>query len=103
MLRIRRDDTVMVISGKEKGKTGKVVKVFPKEKRAVVETINVIKKSVRKSDAYPQGGFVEMEKPIHLSKLMIVDKKTNKPTRLGAKVLKDGSKVRISKESGEVV
>jgi len=103
MLRIRRDDTVMVISGKEKGKTGKVVKVFPKENRAVVETINVIKKSVRKSDTYPRGGFVEMEKPIHLSKLMIVDKKTNKPTRMGAKVLKDGSKIRISKESGEVV
>jgi large subunit ribosomal protein L24 len=103
MLRIRRDDTVMVISGKEKGKTGKVIKVFPKDKRAVVETVNVIKKSVRKSDAYPQGGFVETEKPIHLSKLMIVDKKTNKPTRLGAKVLKDGSKVRISKESGEIV
>jgi large subunit ribosomal protein L24 len=103
MLRIRRDDTVMVISGKEKGKTGKVVKVFPKEGRAVVETINVIKKAVRKSDAYPQGGFVEMEKPIHLSKLMVVDKKTNKPSRLGAKLLKDGSKVRISKESGEVV
>jgi large subunit ribosomal protein L24 len=103
MLRIRRDDTVMVISGKEKGKTGKVIKVFPKDGRAVVETINVIKKAVRKSDAYPQGGFVEMEKPIHLSKLMIVDKKTNKPTRLGAKVLKDGNKVRISKESGEVI
>ena len=103
MLRIRRDDTVMVMSGKEKGKTGKVVKVFPKDNRAVVEAVNVIKKSVRKSDAYPQGGFVEVEKPIHLSKLMIVDKKTNKPTRLGAKVLKDGSKVRISKESGEVV
>jgi large subunit ribosomal protein L24 len=103
MLRIRRDDTVMVISGKEKGKTGKVVKVFPKDGRAVVESVNVIKKSVRKSDAYPQGGFVEVEKPIHLSKLMVVDKKTNKPSRLGAKILKDGSKVRISKESGEVV
>ncbi len=103
MLRIRRDDTVMVISGKEKGKTGKVVKVFPKDGRAVVESVNVIKKSVRKSDTYPQGGFVEVEKPIHLSKLMIVDKKTNKPSRLGSKVLKDGSKVRISKESGEVV
>src|SRR6185503_2084692 len=101
--RIRRDDTVMVISGKEKGKTGKVVKVFPKDGRAVVETINVIKKSVRKSDAYPQGGFVEVEKPIHLSKLMVLDKKSNKPTRMGAKLLKDGSKVRISKESGEVV
>jgi large subunit ribosomal protein L24 len=103
MLRIRRDDTVMVISGKEKGKTGKVVKVFPKDGRAVVETVNVIKKSVRKSDAYPQGGFVEVEKPIHLSKLMVLDKKSNKPTRMGAKLLKDGSKVRISKESGEVV
>ncbi len=103
MLRIRRDDTVMVISGKEKGKTGKVVKVFPKDGRAVVEAVNVIKKSVRKSDAYPQGGFVEVEKPIHLSKLMVLDKKSNKPTRMGAKVLKDGSKVRISKESGEVV
>ena len=103
MLRIRRDDKVMVVSGKEKGKTGKVVKVFPKEQRAIVESVNVIKKAVRKSDAYPQGGFVELEKPIHLSKLMLVDAKTSKPTRIAAKLLKDGSKVRISKETGEVV
>ena len=103
MLRIRRDDKVMVISGKEKGKTGKVVKVFPKESRAVVESVNIIKKSVRKSDTYPQGGFVELEKPIHLSKLMVLDKKTNKPTRMGAKLLKDGTKIRISKETGEVL
>ena len=103
MLRIRRDDKVLVISGKEKGKTGKVVKVFPKEQRAIVEAVNVIKKSVRKSDAYPQGGFVELEKPIHLSKLMLVDSKTSKPTRISAKILKDGSKVRVSKETGEIV
>lgn len=103
MLRIKRDDKVLVISGKEKGKTGKVVRVFPKENRAVVESINVIKKAVRKSDTYPQGGYVELEKPIHMSKLMLVDSKTSKPTRIGAKVLKDGSKVRVSKKSGEVV
>lgn len=103
MLRIKRDDKVLVISGKEKGKAGKVVRVFPKENRAVVESINVIKKAVRKSDTYPQGGYVELEKPIHMSKLMLVDNKTSKPTRIGAKVLKDGSKVRISKKSGEVV
>ncbi|MBP6342323.1 MAG: 50S ribosomal protein L24 [Candidatus Omnitrophica bacterium] len=103
MLRIKRDDKVMVISGKEKGKTGKVVKVFPKEQRAIVESVNVIKKAVRKSDTYPQGGYVELEKPIHLSKLMIVDSKTSKPSRISAKLLKDGSKVRISKETGEVI
>ncbi len=103
MLRIKREDKVLVISGKEKGKTGKVVKVFPKENRALVETVNVIKKAVKKSDTYPQGGYVEIEKPIHMSKLMLVDAKTNKPTRIGAKILKDGSKVRISKKSGEVI
>jgi large subunit ribosomal protein L24 len=103
MLRIKRDDKVLVISGKEKGKTGKVVKVFPKEQRAIVESVNIIKKSVRKSDTYPQGGYIELEKPIHLSKLMLVDTKSNKPTRLSAKYLKDGSKVRISKETGEVI
>lgn len=103
MLRIKRDDKVLVISGKEKGKTGKVVRVFPKENRAVVESVNVIKKAVKKSDTYPQGGYVEIEKPIHMSKLMLVDAKTSKPTRIGAKILKDGSKVRISKKSGEVV
>lgn len=103
MLRIKRDDKVLVISGKEKGKTGKVVKVFPKEQRAIVESVNVVKKAVRKSDTYPQGGYIEMEKPIHLSKLMIVDGKTNKPSRIAAKFLKDGSKVRINKETGEVI
>lgn len=103
MLRIKRDDKVIVISGKDKGKTGKVVKVFPKEQRAIVESINVVKKAVRKSDTYPQGGYIELEKPIHLSKLMIVDGKTNKPSRISAKFLKDGSKVRINKETGEVI
>ena len=90
MLRIRRDDTVMVMAGKDKGKTGKVVRVSPKFNKAVVENINVVKKSVKKSDTYPQGGYIEMEKPVALANLMLVDKKSNKPTRFTVKILKDG-------------
>ncbi len=103
MLRIRKDDNVMVMVGKNKGKTGKVVRVLPKVNKAVIENINVVKKSVKKSDTYPQGGYIEVEKPIALSNLMLVDKKSNKPTRFSAKVLKDGGKVRIAKESGETL
>ena len=103
MLRIRKDDQVMVMVGKDKGKTGKVVHVFPKKNRAVIENINVVKKAVKKSDTYPQGGYVELEKPISLSNLMLVDKKSNQPTRFTAKVLKDGGKVRIAKKSGETI
>lgn len=103
MLRIRRDDQVVVMAGKDKGKTGKVVRVFPKDAKAIVEKINVVKKAVKKSDIYPQGGYIEVEKPVSLSNLMIVDKKDNKPTRFMAKVLKDGSKVRVAKKSGETI
>ena len=103
MLRIRRDDTVMVMAGKDKGKTGKVVRVLSKANKAVIENINVVKKSVKKSDTYPQGGYVELEKPVAMANLMLVDKKSNKPTRFIVKVLKDGSKERIALESGEIV
>ena len=103
MLRIRKDDKVVVIAGKDKGKVSKVVKVFPQINRALVENVNVVKKAVRKSDQYPQGGFIELEKPIHISNIMIVDKKSNKAIRIGTKILKDGSKVRVSKETDEVI
>ncbi len=103
MLHIRRDDQVMVISGRDKGKTGKVIRVLTKEGRVLVENINVVKKSQRKSQQNPNGGIIEMEIPIHVSKVMLVDKKSNKPTRFSASVLKDGTKVRISKETGEVI
>ncbi len=103
MLRIKKDDQVMVMVGKEKGKTGKVVRVFPKENQAIVENLNIIKRSVKKSDTFPQGGYVEKEKPIALANLMILDKKENKPTRFQAKVLKDGSKLRIAKSNGETI
>ncbi len=103
MLRIRRDDTVMVMAGKDKGKTGKVVRVMPKLKKAVIENINIVKKAVKKSDTYPQGGYVELEKPVSLSNLLLVDKKTNKPTRFSVKVLKDGAKERIALASKETI
>lgn len=103
MLRIRKDDQVIVMAGKEKGKSGKVVRIFPKANTAIVENLNVIKRAVKKSDTFPQGGYVEKEKPIALANLMLLDKKNNKPTRFSAKVLKDGAKVRIAQKTGETV
>ena len=103
MLRIRRDDTVMVMAGKNKGKTGKVVRVIPKVNKAVIENINMVKKSVKKSDTYPQGGYVELEKPVAMANLMLVDKKSNMPTRFTVKILKDGSKERIALASKEII
>lgn len=103
MLHIRKDDQVMVIAGKDKGKTGKVLKVMHDKNKAIVEHINVIKKAQRRTQENQQGGFVEIEMPIHISNIMLIDKKTNKPTRFGAKILDNGQKVRISKRSGDVI
>ena len=103
MLRIKKNDQIMVITGKDKGKTGKVLKIIPETNRAIVENINKMKKAQRRTQENQQGGFIEIEMPIHLSNIMLIDKKTNKPSRFGASVLKDGSKVRISKRSGEVI
>lgn len=103
MLRIKKNDKVMVMTGKDKGKTGKVLHVFPEQEKVLVEKINLAKKSRRKTQQDQQGGFVEIEVPIHISNVMLVDKKTNQPTRFGVKILKDGTKVRVSKKSGEVI
>lgn len=103
MLHIKKNDHVVVIAGKDKGKTGKVLKVIPETNRLIVEHINMAKKAQRRTQANQQGGFVEIEMAIHRSNVMLVDKKTNKPTRFGISILKDGTKVRISKKSGEVI
>ena len=103
MLRIKKNDKVIVIAGKDKGKTGKILKVLPGAERVVVEKINLVKKSKRKTQQDQTGGFIELEAPLHISNVMLVDKKTNKRTRFGASTLKDGSKVRIAKVSGEVI
>ena len=103
MLSIKKNDKVIVITGKDKGKTGKVLRVFPKADRVLVEGLNKAKKAKRRTQQDQQGGFVELEMPMHRSNVMLVDKKTNKPTRYGVSILKDGTKVRISKKSGEAI
>ena len=103
MLRIRKDDQVMVITGSNKGKTGKVLNVFPQVNRVIIEHVNVVKKTQRPTQQNPKGGFVEIEASIHISNVMLIDKKTNKPTRIRSSILKDGSKVRLSAKTGEVI
>lgn len=103
MFRIKKDDQIIVLAGKDKGKTGKVLEIYKSNQRVLVESINIVKKAQRPTQENQKGGFIEIERPIHLSNVALVDKKTNKATRTGIKILKDGSKVRVSKKSGEVI
>jgi large subunit ribosomal protein L24 len=102
-MHVVKNDTVKILSGKYSGKTGKVLKVFPDQNRLIVEGVNIIKKHTKPSQKNPQGGIVEKESTIHVSNVMVIDPKTNEPTRVGYKILEDGSKVRISKKSGEML
>ena len=101
-LKIRKGDRVTVIAGKDKGRSGDVVKVLPKENRAIVSGINVARRHQRQT-AGQEGGIVSKELPIEISNLALLDPKDNKPTRVGYKVLDDGRKVRVAKRSGEVI
>ncbi len=94
---------VYVNAGDDKGKTGKVTKVIVDKKRAIVEGVNMVKKSTKPSAEHPQGGFVEQEAPIHISNLNVVDPKTGKPTRIGRKPGENGKLVRYAKKSGEEI
>lgn len=100
-LRIKKEDNVIVISGKDKGKKGRVIAAFPSENRVLVEGVNMVKKHTKPSMQNQQGGIVNQEAPIHASNVMIVDPKTGEPTRIGYKVLDNGKKVRIAKKSGQ--
>ncbi|MCS6858547.1 MAG: 50S ribosomal protein L24 [Sandaracinaceae bacterium] len=97
--RIRKGDTVIVISGKDKGKKGEVLRVLPERDAAIVSGINKVKRHVRPSQQNPNGGIVEIEHPIHLSKIMPVDPVTGKPTRIRFRINEDGKKVRIAVKS----
>lgn len=101
--RIKKNDTVVVIAGKEKGKSGKVVRIIPKQDRAIVEKLNMIKRHMKPGAQNRQGGILEREAPIHISNLMLVCTKCTDPTRVGYKILEDGKKVRICKECGEII
>lgn len=100
---IKKNDTVKVISGEDKGKTGRVLEMLPEKGRAIVEGVNVIKRHMKPSATNPQGGIVEKEAPVNISKLMLVDPKTGEPTRVGRQRSEDGNLVRVSKKSGEVL
>lgn len=102
-LHIKKNDTVVVLAGQDKGKTGKVLKVLVDENRALVEGVNMVSKSTKPSAKNPQGGIVKQEAPIHISNLSLVDPKSGKPTRVGIKVAEDGKKVRIAKKSWEEI
>ena len=102
-LNIRKNDKVMVITGREKGKIGAVLKVIPSKDRAVVEKLNMVKRHTRAGGKSAQGGINEKESPIHVSNLMLVCGKCAEPARVGKKVLEDGSKVRFCKKCGEIM
>lgn len=105
-LHIKKGDTVYVLAGDDKGKTGRVLSVLAKENRAIVEGINMVSKSTKPSAKHPQGGIVKMEAPIHMSNLNVVDPKSGKtprPTRVGFKIDEKGKKVRYSKKLGEEI
>ncbi|MEY2342181.1 50S ribosomal protein L24 [Acidithiobacillus sp. IBUN Pt1247-S3] len=101
MSKIRKDDEVVVLSGKDKGKRGKVLRVLPEENRAIVEKVNMIKRHQRPDRMGNGGGIVEKEAPVQLCKLAVYNPATGKADRVGFKFLADGSKVRVFKSNGE--
>ncbi|CCQ93739.1 ribosomal protein L24 (BL23) [[Clostridium] ultunense Esp] len=102
-LHVKKGDQVMVITGKDKGKKGRVIAAYPKENRVLVEGVNLVKKHQKPNPSNPQGGIITKEAPIHVSNVMPIDPKTGLPTRVGYRILEDGTKVRIAKRSGEVL
>ncbi|MFC5653034.1 50S ribosomal protein L24 [Paenibacillus solisilvae] len=102
-MHVKKDDSVIVITGKDKGKKGRVIAAYPRQNRVLIEGVNMVKKHTRPSQANPQGGIIEQEAAIHVSNVMHIDPKSGKVTRIGYKVLDNGKKVRIAKKSGEVI
>lgn len=98
---LKKGDIVSVLAGKEKGKTGKVLRVICKKNRAVVEKVNMVKKHLKPGAQTGQGGILEKEASIHISNLMVICSKCTDPTRVGKKILEDGKKVRYCKKCGE--
>jgi large subunit ribosomal protein L24 len=102
-IRLKKGDTVIVTTGKYKGKTGKIVATHPSENKVTVEGVNIVKKHVKPNRANPQGGIIEMTKPIWVSKVAIVDPSTKKASRIGYQLDKEGNKTRVFKSSGKEI
>mgnify|MGYP001468860226 CR=1 FL=1 len=103
-IKIKKNDIVIVNAGNSKGLKGKVIKVFPKERRAMVEGVNIVSKHTKPNAANPQGGIVKQESKIHISNLVMVDPKSGNPTKVGRRIDESSGKiVRYAKKSGEVI
>ncbi|MEM7159804.1 MAG: 50S ribosomal protein L24 [Myxococcota bacterium] len=103
MQRVKKDDTVVVVAGKNKGSSGRVLQVFPGADKVLVEGVNVITKHIKPTQANPQGGRVKKEAPIHISNVMLSDPTTGKPTRVRIQTLESGQRVRVAVKSGEQI
>lgn len=101
-LKMKKGDRVVVIAGKDKGKNGEILKVMPKENKAIVNGVNMVRRHQRQTQTQ-EGGIINKEAPIHISNLALEDPKDGKPTRVGYKTLNDGRKVRFAKRSGEEI
>ncbi|MFC4304672.1 50S ribosomal protein L24 [Cohnella boryungensis] len=102
-LHVKKDDNIIVISGKDKGKKGRIIAAYPRENRVLVEGVNMVKRHTRPNPSNQQGGIIEREAPIHASNVMHIDPKSGKPTRIGYKTLDNGKKIRVAKRSGESI
>ena len=100
-MNIKKGDTVRVLSGKDKGKEGQVVRSLPSKQRVVVEKVNMVKKAMRPTQQNPQGGIMSVEAPIHVSNVMVVCPECKQPTRVSHRVTVDGKKVRVCKKCGK--
>ncbi len=101
-LHVRKGDQVIVVTGRDKGQKGEVLRVLPKDKRVLVQGVNMVKRHTRPSPTGP-GGIIEKEAPLHVSNVAHVDPKDGRATRVGRKTLEDGRKVRFAKRSGEII
>ena len=101
-MKVKKGDKVVVVTGREKGKTGEILRVMPKEARVLVQGVNMVKRHTRPSQTAP-GGINELEAPLHVSNVALADPQDGKPTRVGYRTLEDGRKVRFARRSGEII
>jgi large subunit ribosomal protein L24 len=102
-LLIKKDDTVMVVAGKEKGKSGKVIRIIRKKDAIVIDRLNFVKRHLKAGASHGKGGIMEKEAPIHISNIQLLCKKCNLPTRIGKKTLEDGRRMRVCRKCGEAI
>lgn len=102
-IRLKKGDTVVVLAGKYKGKTGKIVATHPRENKVTVEGINIVKKAVKPTRTNPQGGIIELTKPMWVSKVAIMEPTSKKPSRIGYELAADGTKKRVFKKTGKEI